>query len=59
MMKTLLLPNSTMYSISKSKFSYICILILTLFRSEFEFKGSSAANIAEDTIMQTKTTLPK
>ena len=55
MVKTLLLP----YSISKSKFSYICILILTLFRSEFEFKGSSAANIAEDTIMQTKTTLPK
>ena len=33
--------------------------VLTLFRSELELRGSSAANIAEETMMQTRTTLPK
>lgn len=33
--------------------------VVTLFLSEFEFNGSSAANIAEETMIQTSTMFPK
>ena len=33
-------------------------MLLTLFLSELELRGSSMANIREDTIMQTSTTFP-
>lgn len=40
--------------------SIICFhFVQTWFRLELELRGSSAANIAEETIMQTSTMLPK
>jgi len=38
---------------------YTCPNKPTLFLSEFELSGSSAANMAEDIMMQTRTMLPK
>ena len=47
--------SSRFRSVSRDK----AVISLTWFLSDFELSGSSAANMAEDTMMQTRTMLPK